>query len=312
MHTLSLRSLPALFSLLLSFGFPDGPIKNLVTFGDSYTDISGIGDNGTAWPVYAASYRNLRLHSFAISGATCDQRLTPRVNFPYVVQDELPAYFEQTQSGLKLDPKETLYTLWIGTNDVGADTMMSGKQTPGNTIVQVTQCPVSWVKTLYDTGARNFLFQNMIPLQLTILYRADGYLTRFWTAPHNQTEWSVYMTELVASGNELARLMLQSLSRELPGAHIGLFDSYSFFMDIHDYPQNYLNGTAPLNVTGCINSCIVNEDGSSTCTIIQGTDRDSFLWQDELHPSEQVNRNLARQIVDAITLPETRWTTWMS
>lgn len=135
----------------------------------------------------------------------------------------------------------------------------------------------------------------MIPLQLTILYRADGYLTRFWTAPHNQTEWSVYMTELVASGNELARLMLQSLSRELPGAHIGscpsscqccithkirsgLFDSYSFFMDIHDYPQNYLNGTAPLNVTGCINSCIVNEDGSSTCTIIQGTDRDSFLW----------------------------------
>lgn len=47
-------------------------------------------------------------------------------------------------------------------------------------------------------------------------------------------------------------------------------------------PQNYLNGTAPFNVTGCIASCVyqVNEDpsGPANCTIVEGTDRDSYLW----------------------------------
>lgn len=46
-------------------------------------------------------------------------------------------------------------------------------------------------------------------------------------------------------------------------------------------PANYLNGTAPLNVTGCINSCIfaVDEplDGPENCTTAHGTDQDSFI-----------------------------------
>lgn len=162
MHLLvsSLLSL-LLATLTTAVGLVPGSIKNLVTFGDSYTDIINTGDNGTAWPVYAAGYGHFNLHSFAISGATCDQRLTPRVNFPYVVQDELPAFFNATKNGLKLNPRETLYTLWIGTNDVGADTLITGKQTPRTTIVQVTQCAISWIRTLYASGARNFLIQNV-------------------------------------------------------------------------------------------------------------------------------------------------------
>lgn len=80
MHLLvsSLLSL-LLATLTTAVGLVPGSIKNLVTFGDSYTDIINTGDNGTAWPVYAAGYGHFNLHSFAISGATCDQRLTPRV-----------------------------------------------------------------------------------------------------------------------------------------------------------------------------------------------------------------------------------------
>ena len=62
----------------------------------------------------------------------------------------------------------------------------------------------------------------------------------------------------------------------------GLFDSYALFSDMISNPQNYLNGTAPLNVTGCIKSCIyaVNESqsGPADCTFVTGTDEDSFLW----------------------------------
>jgi phospholipase/lecithinase/hemolysin len=64
----------------------------------------------------------------------------------------------------------------------------------------------------------------------------------------------------------------------------------------------YLNGTAPLNVTGAVASCVhkTNESTSDlgTCTWAHGSDKDSFLWADELHPSEQADRRLAQQLFD--------------
>lgn len=45
------------------------------------------------------------------------------------------------------------------------------------------------------------------------------------------------------------------------------------------HPQLYLNGTAPLNVTGAVNSCVFGlNSNENTCTVAQGTARDSFLW----------------------------------
>lgn len=64
--------------------------------------------------------------------------------------------------------------------------------------------------------------------------------------------------------------------------YTGMFDSYSLFQDMLNHPSNYLNGTAPLNTTGAVKSCVyqLNEATSDTgnCTIAQGSDRDSFLW----------------------------------
>lgn len=62
---------------------------------------------------------------------------------------------------LHLDPQKTIYTLWIGTNDIGANALLVGQGQPGVTLVNTTQCAVNWVKTLYEHGARNFLFQNV-------------------------------------------------------------------------------------------------------------------------------------------------------
>ncbi|KAF8827851.1 hypothetical protein HHX47_DHR4000681 [Lentinula edodes] len=157
---------------------------------------------------------------------------------------------------------------------------------------------VNWVKVLYESGARNFIFQNINPLQHTILYSSTGYYTKFWTFPRNATSWSVSMTELALSGNDLTQLKLQALLPQIPDAHVAHFDSHSLFQDMFDNPSQYLNGTAPLNVTGCINSCVfqVNEPDSGVCTLVNGTDRDSYLWYDELHPSEQADRIVAREM----------------
>ncbi|KAL4254644.1 SGNH hydrolase superfamily protein [Abortiporus biennis] len=257
-------------------------IKNLVTFGDSYTDVVSVGDGGTAWPVYAARDGHFNLFSFAKSGATCSNNITS-VPFPSVFESQLPLYFAEVSNGsIHLNPEETIYTLWIGTNDVGVRGLLTGEQAKGVSIVDTVSCAVNWIRVLYQAGARNFLFQNMIPLDRTILYSADSYPNRFWTAERNTTEWNVFMSELVAAGNELQKLMLQNLAPTLPGAHVGLFDSHGLISDIIAHPTIYLNGTAPINITGAVNSCIfqLNESDSDhgDCTVATGSDADSFLW----------------------------------
>ena len=58
-----------------------------------------------------------------------------------------------------------MYTLWIGTNDVGVNSLLVGEGAAGATVVSTTTCAVNWVKTLYANGARNFLFQNVSRLE---------------------------------------------------------------------------------------------------------------------------------------------------
>ncbi|KAG6867215.1 hypothetical protein C0993_005591 [Termitomyces sp. T159_Od127] len=304
-------SIPATYAASAK-GLKANKIKHLVTFGDSYTDVVTTGDAGVAWPTYAAGYAQVSLHPFARSGATCSNNLTFRP-FPPLFESQLPLYFAEKNNGsLELDPMETLYTLWIGTNDLGVNSIISGSNNAS--LVEVTNCMVNWVRVLYDSGARNFLFQNMIPLEDTPLYSADSYPNRYWSAERNTTQWSDFMTELTTSGNALTMLMLTTLAPTLHDSSIGYFDSHALFADMFAHPAQYLNGTAPLNVTGAISSCVFELNGSTgVCTTVNDSKaRDSYLWFDELHPSEQADRVVAREIADVIEGKESRWTTWLS
>ncbi|KAH8823572.1 GDSL lipase/acylhydrolase [Flagelloscypha sp. PMI_526] len=286
--------------------------KNLVSFGDSYTDTVFVWDGGAPWPVYATGYTNTTLYPFAHSGGTCSNNITPRP-FPSVIENALPEYYALVDNGtIKLDPANTLYSLWIGTNDVGIYSLITGDAKAS--IVEVSECMVSWVKNLYEHGARNFLFQNMIPLQYTIQYGVNSYPTKFWQYPKNSTSWAVTMEELVRSGNKLTNLMLNDLVATLPGAHVALFDSYTLYQDMYQNPANYLNGTLPLNVTGAINSCVYELNSQeNTCTIVPpGDGRDSYLWWDELHPSEQANRIVAQNVAEVIKGKKNKFTKWLS
>ncbi|KAJ7621035.1 carbohydrate esterase family 16 protein [Roridomyces roridus] len=321
MFLAAVLSLCALASTVhAALGVRPGQIQKLVTFGDSYSDVALvlvlteiIGDEATAWPVYAAGYAHVSLFPFARAGATCSNNLTFRP-FPPLFESQLPLFFTETANGsIRLPAEETIYTLWIGTNDLGVSTLLTGDQTPGVSLVEVTECMVNWVKVLYEHGARNFIFQNMIPLELTILYSADSYHNKYWALERNTTEWSITMTEMTRSGNRLTQLMLQNLVPTLPGSHIALFDSHSLFQDMFDHPALYLNGTAPLNATGCWDSCVSPPGGGTLdCTIANGTDRDSFLWADELHPSEQADRIVAREMALTLSGKNSRWATWLS
>jgi hypothetical protein len=51
-------------------------------------------------------------------------------------------------------------------DDVGVGSLLTGNQTAGTTIVDVAQCAIDWMTQMYTFGARNFIMQNMIPLEL--------------------------------------------------------------------------------------------------------------------------------------------------
>lgn len=51
---------------------------------------------------------------------------------------------------------------------------------------------------------------------------------------------------------------------------------------------------------------------SGACTLVNGTDRDSYVWFDELHPSEQSDRIVAREIKDALSGAGSKYVTWFS
>jgi len=308
--------------------------KTLVTFGDSYTDqsrayvfflnntyppphyqeeyppLAFAANGGASWVRYAEIYGNLTSYNYAVSGAACSNLLTPRpgtgppvypdANFPSVLEYEIPAYavdWVQNSTGQTVLDADAVYSLWIGTNDVGFDSLLTGNQTAGVTIVNVTRCGIEWMEQLYAYGARKFILMNMLPLWLTPMYAVlPEQLISYWPYPHNRTFYNIQIQELVSAGNALWDLQVPAALPNLEGAGAAVFSAFDLFWDIYHNPAAYLNGTgAPLNVTGyAYHTNITGGDG------VESSSPDSFMWFDSLHPSEQSDRVLAHEIVKAI------------
>ncbi|KAL8862652.1 MAG: hypothetical protein Q9178_001150, partial [Gyalolechia marmorata] len=66
-------------------------------------------------------------------------------------------------------------------------------------------------------------------------------------------------------------------------------------LDVWNNPSEYLNGTAPLNVTGFIKHCKLDFTG---CT--RQPSPDSYLWFDPEHLSEQADRVVASAFIDVV------------
>jgi phospholipase/lecithinase/hemolysin len=64
---------------------------------------------------------------------------------------------------------------------------------------------------------------------------------------------------------------------------------------MYQKPGPYFNGTEPANVTGSVVTCVKG----GQC--VQSASPDSYLWWDELHPSEQASRVLADEFVKLVS-----------
>lgn len=139
------------------------PFENLVTFGDSYTDNGRlsyyINNNNTAppagalppvssvtasggltWGQFVQQNTGVAYFDYAVSGATCSNDIISRYlasldgPFPSVVDDELPSFVADVEAQTLYANRtaaNTVYALWIGTNDLGYGAFLTDSQAPG-------------------------------------------------------------------------------------------------------------------------------------------------------------------------------------
>ncbi|CAN8102604.1 unnamed protein product [Discula destructiva] len=310
--------------------------SNLVTFGDSYTDngrlsyyvdnngsapLAGVlppqssvtASGGLAWGQYVQQYTGVAYFDYAVSGATCSNEIISRhfsaINkpFPSVVDDQLPSFVADVGVATLYENRtaeNTVYALWIGTNDLGYGAFLTDSQAPGTNITTYIDCVWSVFDTIYSTGGRRFVLLNTAPLQLSPMYAAQSNGgsgdNQYWANKtlYNETEYQYKMLEYTQLVNRVFDygVVYQTLAeKRWPGATVDIFDVNSLLTDIYHNPSAYLD--SPANATGFYHHCIPEDN--LVCTD-EPNPLDTFLWYDELHPSNKTDTVIAREFLGVV------------
>jgi hypothetical protein len=129
------------------------------------------------------------LYDYAVSGAVCDNNIIYRYlagiygPFPDVVY-EVNSFVADTKFINATTKTNTLYTnrradntvysMWIGTNDLGVGAFLTDSSLNDTTIPDYVDCIFNRFDTLYKNGARYFVLMNTAPLELSPLYGLPG------------------------------------------------------------------------------------------------------------------------------------------
>ncbi|ESZ99080.1 carbohydrate esterase family 16 protein [Sclerotinia borealis F-4128] len=314
--------------------------ENLVAFGDSYTDESRLSyfqnHNGSApppgtllpssnstagggvtWDRYVSNYSGAKLYDYAVAGAVCSNKIIYRYlasvfgPFPDVVYevDAFVADVKYINSSTKTNtlytnrkPDNTVYSMWIGTNDLGQGAFLTDSSLNGTTIPDYVDCIFNRFDEIYQTGARYFVLMNNAPLQLSPLYgmpSAGGLnASRYWpNKPSNTSEISGKMKEYTQLANSIFDYRVPFeivVKKRYPGASIAIFDTNSLLTDIYNNPTQYLPAPAIVEVPYVL--CALS---SSSCPKQPGS-LDGYMWYDELHPSQGTDEVIAHEFLNVV------------
>ena len=277
---------------------------------------------GRTWPRYVVQYTGatkqgkwtpqMTLYNYAVSGAVCSNNITPRWleaindNFPSVLEYEASAFVADLPATkvnstpavplytLKLTAQDSVYALWIGTNDLGIWAFLTDSQIPGKVLADYTSCVYNVFDKLYAQGGRHFVLMNTFPLDLAPLYANDTLHgvgpNQYWpNKTSNHTEIAYTMQQYTTSVNNIFKYQTPyevKVANRYPGAHFAMFDTHALMTEFYNNPTMYLNGTGVTKggeaVWGYDNHCTV--DQTSCVKQMNGTNPDGYLWFDELHP----------------------------
>ncbi|KAE9366829.1 carbohydrate esterase family 16 protein [Stipitochalara longipes BDJ] len=266
--------------------------KYLVSFGDSYSQtgfsITGakpstsnpIGNpafpgytttNGNNWITYLlhpSTASTLLSYNFASGGATTDASLVKPFQSTVLSLIDQVSLFTTHLSPLpssSLTATNTLFAIWIGVNDVGNAFGNANWGTLSQTIVSQY---LSQVQKLYSSGARNFLFLTVPPIQKTPLVLAES----------NNTQ--VQEGAGVDTYNTLLKAGVKDFEAKNDGVVTWVLDTSAPFLEAINDPKSY----------GAKDATCYNGDGTSC------------LWFNNYHPGQAIHKLVAAGVAALVGL----------
>ncbi|EME46056.1 carbohydrate esterase family 16 protein [Dothistroma septosporum NZE10] len=290
-------------------------ISHMFVFGDSYTttgfEVNGTqpsaanpfgnppypgytSSNGPNWIDFLTTTWNqsfVETINLAYGGATVDGALIP----PYlptvlsvrqqVNDDYLPSYATHPET-FDWRSKDTLFAIFIGINDVGNAYGWSN-----STVVfdKVLTEYAGLVDKLYQSGAKNFLFLEVPPVDRSPLTQAAG------------SSAQSIEKEAIASWNDRVAHIAQNLSTTHQDATTFVFDTNALFTQVLNKPSSYKETSPYKNTTGY---CEAYENGTPSwytkydnCTYAV----DEYFWLNTLHPTFRMHNVTAKQIAKQLS-----------
>ncbi|KAK5131701.1 hypothetical protein LTR08_000755 [Meristemomyces frigidus] len=285
-------------------------ITHMVAFGDSYTttsfNITGAQPNAAnplgnpAYPGYTATngpnwvdfltttYNETFLETInlAYGGATVDSALVA----PYLptvlsvkqqVQNEFIPVYADHPSFFDWQANSTLFATFIGINDVG-----NAYGEANSSIIYSLIFPeyAGLMDQLYQSGARNFLFLNVPPVDRSPLSVAAGAAAQAIEA-RDIAAWNANVTRLAAN-----------LSSTYADATTFVFDTNAAFTQVLDDPCSHPETCPYKNTT---DYCPAYANGTPSWYTLNATciyPVDEYFWLNTLHPTFRMMNVTAQEI----------------
>ncbi|KAK5733629.1 hypothetical protein LTS12_026895 [Elasticomyces elasticus] len=256
-------------------------IKYLISFGDSYSQ-TGFDPKGETpsssnplgnpgFPGYTTSgganwigdYVTTNgddpvlSYNFASGGATTDADLVqPFASTVLSLVDQVELYKSSMQTISPWSSSNSLFAIWIGVNDVGNAWASSSWPT---LLSQIMSQRTKQAQTLYDSGARNFAFLTVPPINYTPLVIGEG--------SSNADRVATAITEY----NEALRNIVEAFTSSYSDVHTYILDTDAPFMEAINNPMAY-------------------QASDATCSDSSGT---KCLWWNNYHPGQAIHKLVA-------------------
>ncbi|USP81464.1 carbohydrate esterase family 16 protein [Curvularia clavata] len=291
-------------------------VRHLFVFGDSYTqtgfNVNGTqpspsnplgnppypgwtSSNGPNWVGFLTTTYNastLLTYNMAYGGATVDSALvTPYAPTVISMKNQVQTQFLPTYGShpdfAPWTSSSSLFAFFIGINDVGNSWWLNNS-TLYDAIFSVYEQQLT---DIYATGARNFLFLNVPPVNLaplTLNQDDGGY------AVENEGKAIVDWNKRVAN-------MVAGFRKKHTGTTMFVYDTWSLYNSVIKNPASYQQTAGLKNVTGY---CKAYMNGTPTWYIKDPSCEypvNEYLWLNELHPTFPINNATAASIVKMLS-----------
>ncbi|GAA6044060.1 hypothetical protein JCM8097_008701 [Rhodosporidiobolus ruineniae] len=297
-------------------------IDTVFAFGDSYTydgympenginSFPGIGNTtggGYNWIQYLTTpssiydagsstfnpNHSITLYDMAYAGATTNSTIVEgSEGTPDLVAqvEQWQDYFAPPSTQANWTANSTLFALWFGINDIGFSYLQKKDVNAENGAIFDTLN--SQVATLYNGGARNFLFLGVPPTQRTPLVQSYG------------MEAVSQFAANIATYNQNLASYLSAFTSLFPGSQISLFDTQPFFTAILDSPRTYGFLEAE---TYCTAYAEISDQPMAMLAECAWP-MSEYVWWNAYHPTWAVHRLLAIVIANSLSNPASVTTT---